>query len=296
MSRVKQRLPGGKRNQLNQMLQNPQNQPQPGTFTSGSVNMVTVRNLASGILANNTLKNPSTNPAQKGTWDDDGNPQVQKFQNQDNDKTASFLSSVDKNSQLTPAGTDAYGNQKYQIDGTNDADGFYNNPMQKLALKMGLNAKPTVVSDAEFNRIQRQTGADVFYRGWSSQASAQRFMNSDLTHLGTGVYGDGIYFANNTGTASSYGRGAMTKMMLSPKASVVDYNALVKSMPSTATKLGRSLAYAGSRGQRSYGNNEGEAQWALKMGYNVIKVDNGRSTPYYYALTRDAFIVSSKIR
>lgn len=85
-------------------------------------------------------------------------------------------------------------------------------------------------------------------------------------------------------------------MMLSPKASVVDYNALVKSMPSTATKLGRSLAYAGSRGQRSYGNNEGEAQWALKMGYNVIKVDNGRSTPYYYALTRDAFIVSSKIR
>ena len=282
---------GGKRNQSGQTQQPPTTTPNAPPTGRG----INAQNLINGILGNKTLKNASTNPAQKGTWDDDGNPNVIKYQNQELDKTASFLSSVDNKSSLTVMGHDNSGNPKYQIDGTNDADGFYNNPWQKLSLKLGMNQKPTVVSESEFNRIQKQTCAEVFYRGWSSQNSAQRFLNSDLTHHGNGVYGDGIYFANNTGTARSYGSGAMTKMMLSPKAQVVDYYALQASMPSASTKLGRSLAYAGSMGQRSYGPNSGEAQWALKMGYNVIKVGSG-SNPYYVALTRDAFIVSSKVR
>ena len=83
-------------------------------------------------------------------------------------------------------------------------------------------------------------------------------------------------------------------MMLSPNARVVDYNALVSSMPDRSSQLGKSLRYAGSGASRSYSSNSGESQWALKKGYNVIKVDAGFGEPYYIGLTRDAFIVSKK--
>lgn len=206
-----------------------------------------------------------------------------KFQGQEDDKTARFLAKVDRTTDYSQF---------------NDGYGFRDNPYQKLVLQLGLNKPPTVVSDAQFNAIAKQTGAEVFYRGWSSESSADRFMQAQYTHTGTGLYGDGIYFANNISTAASYGIGrgqnAITKMMLSPNARVVDYNALVSSMPSGSSQLGKSLRYAGSGASRSYGRNSGESQWALKMGYNVIKVDAGFGEPYYVGLTRDAFIVSKK--
>lgn len=242
-----------------------------------------ISKIVKGIKENATLKNPSTDAAQNGGWNDNNNPALVKFQSQEDDKTARFLSKVDKTTDYS----------QY-----NDSYGFRDNPYQKLVLQLGLNKQPTVVSDAQFNAIAKQTGAEVFYRGWSSESSADRFMQAQYTHTGTGLYGDGIYFANNISTAASYGIGrgnnAITKMMLSPNARVVDYNALRNSMPNSTTQLGKSLQHTGSGKSRSYGSNAGEAQWALKMGYNVIKVDVGYGEPYYVGLTRDVFIVSKK--
>lgn len=254
-----------------------------GRGASSGVNTRLVHRMVVGINSNQTIKNASTNAAQNGGWDDDGNPALVKFQGQEDDKTARFLAKVE--------GTTDY--SKY-----NDGYGFRDNPYQKLVLQLGLNKPPTVVSDAQFNAIAKQTGAEVFYRGWSSESTADRFMQAQYTHTGTGIYGDGLYFANNIGTAAAYGIGkgknAITKMMLSPNARVVDYNALVNSMPSGTTQLGKALRHTGTRGSRSYNGNSGESQWALKMGYNVIKVDAGFGEPYYVGLTRDAFIVSKK--
>ena len=251
--------------------------------SSGATNTRFIHRMVVGINGNPTIKNASTNAAQNGGWDDGGNPALVKFQGQEDDKTARFLAKTDRTTDYS----------QY-----NDSYGFRDNPYQKLVLQLGLNKPPTVVSDAQFNAIAKQTGAEVFYRGWKSERSADRFMQAQYTHTGTGVYGDGIYFANNISTAASYGIGrgqnAITKMMLSPTAHVVDYSALVSSMPSGSSQLGKSLRYAGSVGSRSYGSNSGEAQWALKMGYNVIKVDAGFGEPYYIGLTRDAFIVSKK--
>ena len=251
--------------------------------SSGTTNTRFIHRMVVGINENPTIKNASTNAAQNGGWDDDGNPALVKFQGQEDDKTARFLAKVDRTTDYSQF---------------NDGYGFRDNPYQKLVLQLGLNKPPTVVSDAQFNAIAKQTGAEVFYRGWSSESSADRFMQAQYTHTGTGLYGDGIYFANNISTAASYGIGrgqnAITKMMLSPNARVVDYNALVSSMPSGSSQLGKSLRYAGSGASRSYGRNSGESQWALKMGYNVIKVDAGFGEPYYVGLTRDVFIVSKK--
>ena len=216
-------------------------------------------------------------PTTKGDYTANGNPNLTKYQGQEDDKTARYLAKVWNDTDYS----------QY-----NDPYGFYNNSYQKLVLSMGLNEKPTVLKDADFDKLAQQTNAQVVYRGWSSERSANRFMDADYTHVGNGFYGDGIYFTPDLGTAALYGVGtgknAITKMMLSPTARVVDIKKVRSAISSASPNLQVGLAAAGSKGSQSYGRNGGEAQMALKMGYNVIKVNNNKLV----ALTRDAFIVS----
>lgn len=212
-----------------------------------------------------------------------GNPQLLKYQGQDDDKTARFLAKVARETDYAD-----YDDGQY---------GFYDNSYQKLILKLGVASQPREVSDAVFNQYVKQTGSDVFYRGFSSSDSADRLTAAKYFHTGTGLYGDDLYFTNNKTTASRYGigtgKGAIRKMTLSPDAHVIDYNTLRASMGNASSNLQSSMRAAGSRGSRSYGGNSGEAQWALKNGYNVVRVSYG-SDSYYYALTGDALIVSKK--
>lgn len=210
-----------------------------------------------------------------GGYTANGNSELTKWQAAtDTDKMGAYLHKVDN----------------FDVNSVNDKWAFYDNPYQKMVLSMGLNDAPIVMSDSQFNQYVQQTGQTVMYRGWSSKDSANRFTQSQYSHTGTGVYGDGFYFTPSQSTARSYGSGAVTKMALSPNARVVDYNTLVRNMNANATgKVGSALRKAGSYGSRSYSSNDGEAQWALKMGYNVVQ--NGT---YYYALTRDALVVSSR--
>ena len=213
-----------------------------------------------------------------GDYTDDGNPALVKYQGQEDDKTARFLAKVWHDTDLA-AEDDGYG--------------FYDNSYQKLVLSLGLNKTPTVLSEADFNQYVQQTGAQVFYRGWSSRNSADRLVNAAKTHTGTGIYGDGIYMTTDKGTASSYGSAAVTKMALSPLARTVNLSTVRAEIQRRSPNLQTGLQRAGAAGQRSYGPNIGEAQMALKMGYNVVRIDS-YSGSYYYALTRDALVVSKK--
>lgn len=214
---------------------------------------------------------------QVGDYTANGNADLMKWQGQTDDKSASYLAKIDKTTDLN----------KIQ-QSTNDPYAFYNNPYQKMVSSMGLNAQATVLSDADFNKLQKQTGATVLWRGWSSQNSVDRFKNSPNMHVGTGINGDGLYFAPNKSTAQGYGHNGM-KAMLSPNARVVSLNAVNAQINKSGGKLQSALGKAGSYGSRSYGSNSGQAQMALKMGYNVI--DAGWAV---IPLTRDALIVSDK--
>lgn len=213
-----------------------------------------------------------------GDYDDDGNPALVKYQGQEDDKTARFLAKVWHDTDLA-AEDDGYG--------------FYDNSYQKLVLSLGLNKGPTVLSDADFDQYVQQTGSPVFYRGWSSRASADRLLNAPKTHTGTGIYGDGLYLSTSQSTAYSYGSAAVTRMALSPRARTVNLSDVRTRIHQSSPQLQTGLDRAGSVGQRSYGPNIGEAQMALKMGYNVVRVDSYGGS-YYYALTRDALVVSKK--
>lgn len=218
-----------------------------------------------------------TTDQMKGDYTDNGNPELLKWQQQTDDKSANFLARVDRTTDL----------QQIQ-QATGDKWAFYDNPQQKLVESMGLNGKATVLSEGDFNKYVQQTGATVLYRGWSGQDAVDRFKNSPNSHIGNGINGDGYYLTASKSTAKSYG-GTGTKMALSPNARVVSVKDVNNAISNASPKFRSALQKAGSKGTRTYGANKGQAQMALKMGYNVI--DAGWAV---IPLTRDAVVISDK--
>lgn len=225
----------------------------------------------------------NTDPTKRGSWNDDGNPQIVKYQGQEDDKTARFLASTDRTVDL---------NDPQYADGYD----YHDLPLNRLLLRMGVVGRPIVLDDNDFQSLVQQTGAQVVYRGWSGKAAVDRFLNATHNHVGNGVMGDGYYFSPDKTVAISYsmhgtGHGEITQMVLNPqKARAIDLGALQTMMRSASPTLQRSLDKAGTMGSgRTYGSNSGEMQYALKMGYNVIVSGN-----YVVGGTADAFIVSKK--
>ena len=213
----------------------------------------------------------------KGDYNDSNNPALKKWQSQIDDKAASYLAKVDKTTDL-----------KTIQQQTNDKWSFYDNPQQKLVAQLGLNKPATVLSESDFNKYVSQTGATVMYRGWSGQDAIDRFKSSPNSHIGNGINGDGYYFATDRSIARGYG-GTGTKAALSPNARVISASAVQKAISQASPKFQKALAKAGSYGTRTYGQNHGMAQMALKMGYNTI--DAGWAV---IPLTRDAVVISNK--
>ena len=214
-------------------------------------------------------------------YDNNGNEAVQKWQGQTEDKASKFLAKVSK------------------MDTANYPDGYdyYDGEYQQFSLALGLDDKPTVMSDAQFEAVVQANGLQKLYRGESGTAAVDRFMNADHSHTGIGSYGDGYYFSEDKSTANSYAaskggsQGMVMKMALSPTARVIQYQDLRAQMAKNGSNFTKALNYAGTKGKMSY-LNDGEAQMALKMGYNVVTMGSG----YHYALTRDAFIMSDNVK
>lgn len=221
-----------------------------------------------------------------GGWDDNGNPALVKYQNQTDDKTANFLAKVHRDTDLNQI-------QKQ----TNDPYGFYDNDFQRLVLQLGLNGKPQTMSAKQFDAYVKNNRSEVLYRGVSGQDAVDRFNNSPNNHTGNGVYGEGHYFSPDKSTAQQYARmagGSKSKIITATldksKARVVDVNTVRAEIQKHNSRLRASLRNAGSAGTRSYGSNKGEAQMALKMGYNAINVPGFAVIP----LVRDIVIVRGK--
>ena len=248
--------------------------------SSGALQMLLKNN--GGNIANLRNSQPNTQlqltaDQMKGDYTDNGNPELLKWQAQTDDKSANFLAKVDRTTDLA---------QIQQA--TGDKWAFYDNPQQKLVESMNLNGKATVLSESDFNKYVQQTGSTVLYRGWSGQDAVDRFKNSPNSHIGNGIYGDGYYLTADKRTAKGYG-GTGTKMALSPNARVVSVAEVNKAIANADPKFRSALQKAGSKGTRTYGSNSGQAQMALKMGYNVI--DAGWTV---VPLTRDAVVMSNK--
>ena len=99
------------------------------------------------------------------------------------------------------------------------------------------------------------------------------------------MYGEGFYFGSQS-TASGYSGGATTVAALSPNARVVDYNKVSAELAKLGSKAQGAFRHSGHTPGGQFKPNSGEAQMALKMGYNVIRTDW-----CYCILTRDAVVI-----
>lgn len=208
------------------------------------------------------------------------NQQLLKWQEADEQKATRFLGRI---------------HNKVDLDDYTDKHPFYDFDMQKFTLSVGLNDKPRIMKDADFEQMVRDNNLQTLYRGDSGQDAVDRLLDDNYYHPGTGYYGDGMYFSEDESVANKYAYdkggtdGRYTKFVLSPDAHVIQYSDLVSRMNAHyGTRYYDALSRAG---QTSYLSNDGEALYALKLGYNVIEIHRGK----HVALTRDALIFSDKV-
>lgn len=203
-------------------------------------------------------------------YTDDNNPALVKWQNQTDDtKVAAYLAKLGK--AATPA---------------QDAEGYtyYQSAFQNMVIDQNLNAPVFAkLSATDFAQYCQQNGLTPIYRGWSGTPSRSRFENAAASHTGTGMYGEGYYFGDRS-TAGNYGS-TVTVGALSPKARVVDLSVVTRALSSQSPRTQAAFAHSGKTGSY-FSDNSGEAQMALKMGYNVIRTDWS-----YVVLTRDALVI-----
>lgn len=215
-----------------------------------------------------------------GDYTDDNNPLLMGYQKLSSDEAASFLHTTDDNINLNDSAYD-------------DGYEYHDLPLNKLLLRLKVGKGATVLSDDDFDEYVARSGSQVYYRGWSGKAAVKRFISTKNNHVGNGVYGDGYYFTPSKSVANSYSaHGTVTKLALSPKARVIKYSDLRNRMSTQASGKFKSALYkAGHKGSgRTYGSNDGESQFALKLGYNVIDMGSG----YLVGITNDAFVISKK--
>lgn len=135
---------------------------------------------------------------------------------------------------------------------------------QALVDDVGWNGKPTVMDDASFDAMvkSQKLSKEVIHRGVHTKASRDNTVYGDKAYMGAGVYGDGLYFSNRRGTASSYAGG---KSNGSNKITAVLDKSRVKSISYTALEN----ELRGKRFWLSLTENDISC-YAIKKGYNVI--------------------------
>ena len=254
-------------------------------------------------------KNASTgslNVDYSSGYDNNGNAQLVKWQGQTDDKSAAFLSKVHNGVEMKGYDpyTSSYSTVQDNLNGQsfNDGYGYYEGDYQRFSLALGLNAKPQIVSEKQFDQMVKQNNLQVVYRGEAGSNQCDRFMNADTSHTGVGSYGDGFYFSENARDANGYASmkggsaGRVMKMALSPNAKAITHTELRQKMAQAGIKLQSNLRRQGTSAPSASYHNSGEAQFALKLGYNVITDCGYYGSGYHYALTRDAFIVCNKTK
>lgn len=147
------------------------------------------------------------------------------------------------------------------------------NATQRLVTELGMNGKPTILSKDEFDRVAAESGALLLYRGvtgngtMSAEDIKQHTMRADLTYIGDGIHGDGLYFSTDRRTAQSYagwGGAVTTAFIDKSKMRAIDENKLDKMMHSDP--------------EYSHTVFRDKSEYAIYKGYNVIIAYGGNGS------------------
>lgn len=155
---------------------------------------------------------------------------------------------------------------------------------QRVAIDMGMTGTPQVVSQEDFDRYVKETGAPVCYRGVDDNGPISgdniiyQMAYDDKTYFGTGAYGDGLYFSTRKSTADSYalGSGAVATCAIRPDAKIVDSDS--QELEDRVAEFTWSIFDQGAI--------------ALSCGYDAIRVKFGDGEAYYVVLNRAALVMA----
>lgn len=152
---------------------------------------------------------------------------------------------------------------------------------QKVAIDMGAYETPQVVSQEDFDKYVKESGAAVCYRGVNDIDSMtgenmmfQMAYNTQEPYYGDGIFGDGLYFSTRKETAEGYaGRAAIATCAVRPDAKILEYGSPEHEK-------------AKKRVQTT-----DDSVAALCSGYDVIHKKMGGSEDYYVILNRAALVM-----
>lgn len=207
---------------------------------------------------------------------------------------------LDRFQRMTPSELETLASRLRQIPNSFYMDQNLNatNPTQRLVTDLGMNGKPTVLTDSAYdklisenpNLIQIYRGVQGNYQlGLSADDVRKDTMYGDKTYIGDGIHGHGLYFSTDSTTARAYAgtRGAVTQAVLDP----------TKVKAITEDNL-RQMA---RNDPQHYNRNTMRdiSQYALYKGYNTIIAVGGNGSrshanggeDYYIPLDRSILIV-----
>lgn len=186
-----------------------------------------------------------------------------------------------------------------------DIPAFLNNiHLQRMIYALGLNDAPEIVDSATFKQLTSGPGAltpiyrtvnDTTVSGvpFTAQDICDMLTDGDVTYVGNGIHGDGLYFSNDLAGSKAYGGRSGSKTLaavLNQKAKVISerqlqslYDSFVKSHPQSRKALGFA---------RSKSSHDSMSQFALTQGYNVITSSQGGGEVYYTVLDRSVLTMT----
>ena len=154
----------------------------------------------------------------------------------------------------------------------------------------------TVVSEEDFRKVINDTDSILVWRGMpdseysTGDQKLDNVMYGEKYYTGSGIYGDGLYFANTPEVAGRYAtrhalpgsHGAVVRAAVKPDAKVGDYFNVAAEMAAeypniTLRSDGLISAYARSRG------------------YDIITSDHGNGNIYYTVLNRGSLVMCSEL-
>lgn len=191
--------------------------------------------------------------------------------------------------------------------------GVYNQGItQQLVEAQGLNAKPALISDKEFDAIASKNGITIYRTvkntksGITGKELLDNTLKGDINSLGSGIYGAGHYFATNYSESVSYGddkkgQGTVRATFNKKDVKIIEMKKLQKMYAdevNSSSKLydvcDKIDRHCRTLTNSAYGNRKDIlSAYALTKGYDAIYV---QSKNYYTFMTRDKLVFSSYIK
>ena len=197
------------------------------------------------------------------------------------------------------------------VNNTDTPDFLNSHHLQKMIYALGLNDKPEIISQKEFDDMTINapfgSAAPILYRtvndtttpdgvSMSAKQIQQMFTDGKLTYVGNGIHGDGLYFSDSKSGSLLYGtpgKASLISGVLNGKAKIItekalksEYDKFVKAHPRSRKALGFA---------RKNSSHDSYSQFALLRGYNVIVSKQWGNENYYTVLDRSVISTTGKL-